>query len=279
MVMIKSEIFTILTNTLGGVRAAISDKFGDLNKKPGVLMDLESVLTKLRGSTLFHDSYVSKDFMHFGTSDNLELGLQGGYIDSPHDDAMTFPEYDGSLAWNPTYGAPCAGVWFSTDYGGWKWYKSDSESDTEYPVDSQGQRLPLWSSGRVISLLTDANVLPNSSISFKLSAEELSGLKIIQYAVDSNNSRVMVNDKYVMQIDVDIYYDPNLVQSRSVVNDIASWSELISTPTNTLTRIANFQVIEDGDYFTFVVNIPSDVVWNANTWLHLFVYWGSSDSG
>ena len=53
-----------ITQNLGLAQSTIIDKFGDMSKNPALMIELESLMCRLRGSTLFYNDDYSRMYFY-----------------------------------------------------------------------------------------------------------------------------------------------------------------------------------------------------------------------
>ena len=138
-----------IAQNLGLAQSAILDKFGDNSKNPAVMIELEAIMCRLRGSTLFYNDDYSKmyypennefNFVKFPSNDVIGLGIQGANFSLDNTAAgIGYTGVGAGSHWNPGYyGPPCPegfGVW---DYNAWAFYNISkpalNPSETSYSL-------------------------------------------------------------------------------------------------------------------------------------------------
>ena len=275
---VNRQKLQLLTEELALAKQNIMSKIGDLTEKPAVLLQLEAAFMHLKGSVAFHDEDTAKDFLHLGTSDNIQLGLQGANITAVERNGAEFPVFN-TGTWNPMYGAPCLEGWNVPYYSGWKYFPYTYNRTTHQFVslseDSVRRRyntpgilqgdtytpVPLFLSARFLSFQnTSGTVVNDPVIRFTLSEDYLQGLKSI----------CGVNAEH---IDAQIYWSDNLIQNYDEINN--SWTS-VPNFNPVLNRTYECSTIKgENEDYTFTVGIPvTDNAWGVNKWLHIVLYWG-----
>ena len=293
--------FQSIAESIGEIRKAITNEIGDISKTPAARLQLETALARIYGSTLFHDEDVSALFLKYETQDSVGLGFQSVEIESLATSPIDLPMYAGLFQqdWKPDFPPPCPEGWDVFEYRIWKHYMPtketplqsawipvgteldiNSRSGYEYPVrykveDGAGyERVPMFKSGRFITLrnLTASNI--QQTITFELPEESLSGIQIKE---DINGSLVT---------DVNIYWHPDLVfenYNPSLGNILIDGEKLKKYNDSEDVDAPKFKITinEISGNYVFEVNVPftvlSDKQWEPNFYWHIIMYWGSTD--
>ena len=294
----------IFSNTLSLAQSSIIDKFGDMAKNPAIMIELESIMCRLRGSTLFYNDDYSRmyyltgsdwnkfDFVKFPTKDIIGLGIQGATF-SLDDTAKqaTYPSIVGVGFWNPGYyGVPCPegfGVW---EYNAWSFYNIEQPSTNpveatynlrlnyNYPIkyigSSSYERVPFFEHGRYISIKnTSSTVGYDDAIwQFELTSEQLVGIKLKNHLDD-------------MPLDIRFMYSPKLIQGYT-----SAWEnvDVIYNSKSDLYYLAHTITDNNDGTYTVKINIPNDLLYCpngnptqndhvANKYWHFIMFWGSTD--
>ncbi len=302
---ISREGLKKIIQNLGESHSAIINLFGDMSKNPGLMIELESLMCRLRGSTLFYNDDYSRmfyndgankqiDFVKFPNNDIIGLGIQGAkFILDDEALSIGYIAVPTGSYWNPGYyGVPCPegfGVW---EYNAWAFYDISKPSlnpsegsyalrlDYKFPVKnlpatSSYVRVPFFEHGRYISIKnTSTTVGYDDAIwQFDLTKDQLAGCKLKNHLTD-------------LPLDIRFMYSPKLIQGYS-----GGWEhvDVIYNSKSDLEYLAyTIEDNNDGTY-TFKINIPNDLeycphgssVQNdhvANKYWHIIMFWGTIDT-
>lgn len=294
-----------IAQNLGEAYSSIVNNFGDMSKNPGIMLDLESTMCKLRGSTLFYNDDYSRmyyndgankqlDFVKFPSNDIVGLGVQGAVFSLDNTAVgIGYTSVSGAAHWNPGYyGVPCPegfGVW---EYNAWSFYDITKPSinpnegsyslrlDYKYPVKnipstSTYARVPFFEHGRYISIKnTSTTVGYDDAIwQFDLTKDQLTGCKLKDYLTD-------------LPLDIRFMYSPKLVQGYS-----SGWEhvDVIYNSQSDLSYLA-YTIADNNDgTYTFKINIPNNLQYCpnggsvqsdhvANKYWHIIMFWGTIDT-
>jgi hypothetical protein len=129
----KRNIFQALANSLGRAYNNVQYRYGDVNKNPKTLYNLEISFIKLRNSTLFHNDDTTSiipqgigtlSSLKYTQEDPIGFGIQGANIGITTKNAIIPTTPITSFNWNPSiYGPPSPQGFFSTtdnNYSAWK---------------------------------------------------------------------------------------------------------------------------------------------------------------
>ena len=295
-----------IASNLGTAQASIANQLGDTNKNQGALLDLEAVLCKLRGSTLFYNDDYSRfyypapsnpsvieafDFVKFNSSDLVGLGIQGAVISKDNESSnLGFPALGGAN-WHPGYlGPPCPegfGTWY---YNAWAGYQKEPPSSgfengnyedrygyvnpIRYNSSNQSyNRVPFFEHARWISILNSSgSSRTTGTYSFAINKDKIYGLKIKDHITGFPQ-------------DIRFMYYTKLVQGRTST----TWESInVTTNANYELNYLAYSVEEVEDTYVFKINIPNDLTYNpsvgsngnghvANKWWHFVMFWGTVD--
>ncbi len=276
----------LIAESLGRAHQSLNKSIGNLDRLPAARLQLESVLCRLRGATLFHDSDYARNYLQFGGSDLVGLGVQGAKVTAYKTTATAFPTYT-TGTWNPGYdGPPAPEGWGFWKYNSWKGNQITSVGGAgvdatritfNYPVKYMGSstynRVPFWEQARYISLYnaTGSTIDPTSvsddGVVLALSANQLEGIKLTNHLTDA-------------PVDIRFFAHPALIQSNTISPTVGGWENIALPTTGDVFDPIPYEIIpgaSTGDW-TFKLNIPATITdWDTGKWWHIVMYWGSLD--
>ena len=291
-----------IAQNLGLAQSAILDKFGDVSKNPAVLIELESIMCRLRGSTLFYNDDYSKmyypasnefNFVKFPSNDIVGLGIQGANFTLDNTAAgIAYTGVGVGGHWNPGYyGVPCPegfGVW---DYNAWAFYNIEKPAlnpsetsytlrqDYKFPVRNLSSSttyviVPFFEHGRYISIKNTSTTAgyDDAIWQFTITSEQLYGCKLKNHQTD-------------LPLDVRFMYAPKLIQGYS-----SGWEHVdVDHTQNTELKYLSHTLSDNNDgTYTVEINIPNDLLYSphggstqsghvANKYWHIVMFWGTID--
>lgn len=273
----------LIAESLGRANQALTLPLGDTDLNPAALNQLEVALCRLRGSTLFHDSDYAANYLHFGSSDPVGLGIQGAALISPSHRSLPFPPQPQNAPWSPQYGgAPCPEGWAVTAYNGWAGYQPTpltlgsepnggaARLNYPYPVryaSSSYSRVPFFDRARFISIRNSgsATLRPGSVAVFNLTSDDLEGVR----RQDAATGR---------PLDVAVYTYATLTQD----GPPHAWGDTSLFPSQgTAMEQCAYRLTVGAAQgsWDLAINVPSDVTgWAVGYYWHVVFYWGSLDN-
>ncbi len=291
-----------IAQNLGLAQSAILDRFGDVSKNPAVMIELEAIMCRLRGSTLFYNDDYSKmyypisnefNFVKFPSNDIIGLGIQGANFSL--DNTAAGIGYTGvgvGSHWNPGYyGPPCPegfGVW---DYNAWAFYNIDKPAlnpsetsytlrlDYKFPVRNLSSSttyviVPFFEHARYISIKNTSTTAgyDDAIWQFTLTSEQIYGYKLKDHQTD-------------LPLDIRFMYAPKLIQGYS-----SGWEYVdVNHTSNTELKYLAHTISDNNDgTYTVEINIPNDLLYSphvgssqsnhvANKYWHIVMFWGTID--
>lgn len=277
---VNRKEFQFLAENLGDIRHLLVDSIGDLSNNPGTQLEMESLLSRLYGSTVLHDEDYAKTYVYYDSKDRVEYGIQGAFINSPTSVAIQNNYTSG--AWNPSFAAPCLEGWGINEYHIWKYWQPDIANNPNawditgetngsiairqsktYPVrytSGTYHQVALFNSVRWISIqnTSGAQIVSDTGIRFTVDKSYFYGCKII----------TNIDNKIIADIAA---YNFGLLQTRTDDEWDAS-SVPASLPINTPIYIEDKN---NGKYeISFIYQGDN---WADDAYFHLAFYWGSND--
>lgn len=273
------QSYQVISDAFGRARAALLGAFGDTNKNPGALLNLEAVFCRLRQATMFHDDDGSSSLVQWGGTDPVGIGVLGGRLEGSTRTAPAFETLT-SGTWYPRYyGVPSPEGWGVWGYNAWSsWDVPPQPGNTEpsystrltktRPVRWNGSayvNVPYFRHGRWLSVLnqTGGTITSGSapSIRFTLPRALFAGLMLLDAETD-------------VPLDLRFYYYPTLVQTKSS----GAWQAVALPSDGTLPTLLNHSVAASGDNYFVTVEVPSGLAaWPNGYYWHVIAYWGSHE--
>ena len=301
MSLITRKGLEFLINQYGKAKFAYKNLIGDFSFNRGLFSELERVVVKFRGSTIFHDYDLSlknnlgvnqSPFQSYNIDDPILFGFQGGKY-KVNKTLSGFANTGGWTAQN--YNPPTPEGWEVLDYNAWSNYVPPytstgiantgyiiyninsepgtgvSRSNYSFPVRYTGTgytQVNLFNSSRWISVKNNSGASSANEAHLIIPKNYFEGFQKVNPYTNTPVDLGIYSHVYLKTAGVGSTFALAGSMSGLALSSLAYSILEVSSTGSTTTR--------NKDHYLIKVNLPS-TTWTNQYWFHLGFYWNTHD--